>query len=358
MRDKLACTGQHPWHFAETNRDGRTVMVGEEPQSGETMRAVALPWEPVKVPLFFAGSHAESYAMLNRHDDLRFAESFAVVRNDGGGILTKGRAVSDSYTPFTNSQFVAIGDLLVASGEAKWHTLGSLLGGKHVYGSIQAAGDVQVIGANGTLIDSLAPFLMLFSAHDGTHSLEAMFTTIRPVCHNTVTAARNEAGKGKAKIRHTLSIADTEGVADRIAEILGMARKSFEEQAAVLSDLARIQMNRTAYVEFIAQVLTGEDEVSEAKAAARAKLDAEGSKAQFERKSATLLGCIEDGIGQRALPDSGYKALQGLVEYIDHQRSRSAAWRSKNKALGLDNALFGTGDAAKRRAVQLLLRRS
>ncbi|MGH8530934.1 MAG: DUF932 domain-containing protein, partial [Nevskiales bacterium] len=167
MTDKLACTGNHPWHFNTTGADGRTVMCGDEPQSGETLRKVALPWEPVKLPLFYKSEDGTVD---------RPADAFAIVRDDGLGCLTKGRAVSESYTPFLNRRFVNVGDLLVASGEAKWHTLGSLMGGRHVFGSLQAAGDVKVVGPSG-IVDTLAPFLMLFSAHDGTHSLEAMFTT-------------------------------------------------------------------------------------------------------------------------------------------------------------------------------------
>lgn len=359
--DKLACTGSHPWHFAETNADGRTVMVGKEPQSGKVMLETALPWEPVKVPLFYSGSLAEGSALLNRAGselgrrletrDLRSAESFAIVRNDGQGLLTAGKAVSAAYTPFLNADMVRLGDLLVESGEAKWHTLGSLMGGRHVFGALQAAGEI-VVNAGWT-VDVVTPFLMLFQAHDGTHSLEVMFTSIRPVCHNTVTAAR--AGARKAKVRHTAQIGDVRNVADRVTEILGIAHESFREQQEVLSDLARIEMNRNDFVEFAAQIVTGEDEVEAARKVFR---DAKGaSLTKLTDKAATLLGCIENGIGQAQLPDSGYKALQGLAEFIDYQRGRSVAWRAKNKAAGLNGALFGSGAEAKKRGVELLLRR-
>lgn len=355
LTDKLAYVGRHPWHIRETGADGRSVFAGDEPVSGETLRQIALPWEPVKVPLYFAGSHAEEFTLLNRNRDLRSAEAFAIVRNDGGGLLTPGRAVSATYTPFANADLVRLGDLLVDSGEARWHTLLSMLGGRHVAGSLQAAGEITV-RRGGAVIDTLAPMLMLFQAHDGTHSLEAMFTTIRPECANTVQAARSGAGKGRARIRHTASIANVEATAERIKEILGIARESFAEQADTLNALAAIDMRRRDFVEFVAQIVTGEDDVV---AAARAISEAKGAaKTRLENRSVELLTCIEDGIAMANQPDTAYKAVQGVAEFIDHQRGRSATWKARNTSLGLDSALFGTGAEVKRRAVQLLLKRA
>ena len=356
MRDRLAVAGtQHPWHFNETGSDGRTVMVGSnETADGETMREAALPWEPVKVPLFYAGAHAEDSNILYRSRDLRDSGAFAIVRNDGLGCLTRGKSVGSEYTPLLNRDLVKLGSLLTATGEARWHTLGSLLGGRHIFGALQAAGEVKV-RKGGAVIDTIAPYLMLFHSHDGEHSIEAMFTTIKPVCHNTVTAARS--GAAKAKIRHSSIAGDPEALAARITEILGLATSSFAEQEAVLNALAEIPMDRTGYAEFSIQMVTGEDDLEAAKAVYR-NTPKGAPLTKLENKIDALHGTIENGLGLRELPDSAYKAAQGLAEFIDHQRGRSAKWRKLNKSLGLDSALFGDGAKAKTRGLELLLRRA
>jgi hypothetical protein len=230
--------------------------------------------------------------------------------------------------------------------------MGSLKGGRHVYGSIQAAGAITVRDDAGVAIDEVAPFLMLFTAHDGTHSLECLFTTIRPVCHNTVSFARSNAKGSVAKLRHTVQLSDVEVAADRISSILGMAQESFEAQAETASRLAAIRMVREDYVKFAFKMVTGQDDLGGAMAALGA--GTKRTQVNIEEKAAKLLGCIEGGF-QADLPDSAYKAAQGVAEFIDHQRNRSAKWLRQNKQLGLDSALFGEGAKAKARAQRLLL---
>lgn len=358
MRDKLAYTGEHPWHIGETGRDGRSVFAGDEAQDGETLRQIALPWEPVKVPLVFLREAAElrvkedASAWLKADRDLRSAEAFAILRDDGGDVLTQGRAVSEAFTPFLNRDLVKLGDLLVDNGEARWHTMGSLKGGRHVYGSIQAAGAISVRDDMDRVIDEVAPFLMLFTAHDGTHSLECMFTTVRPVCHNTVSFARQQAKGKAAKLRHTVQLSDVDGVAERITEILGLARDSFAVQAEVANSLAKIRMTTERFAEFAMQLVLDKPSYEEA-AVAYGKLT-KRSKENAEEKAAKLLSCIESS-KQRELPDTAYKAVQGVAEFIDWQRNRTSKWLRKNKQLGLDSALFGEGAKLKQKAQALLL---
>lgn len=359
-KDRMAYTGQHPWHIAVTGGN-RAFRVGDEPMPIEALREVALPWDVVKVPLLFASERAEqriaeqSDAWLRADRDLRSAKAFAILRDDGGDVLTAGRAVSEAFQPFTNAQFCELGERLVVEGNARWHTLGSLRGGSRVFGSIQAAGDIEVVGPEGRLIDVIEPFLLLANAHDGTRSLECCLTTIRPECENTVSFGLSQA-KGKvARMRHTFQVTDLDHVAETVATILGIAREGFAEQAKVANVLAKLRMTADDYAAFALQVLTGEDEEAEAFAAFKALT--KRARENMEAKAESLIACMTGSL-QGNLPDTAYKAAQGVGEFIDHQRARSGAWKAKNSALGLDQALFGEGRRQKDRAVRLLVKRA
>jgi phage/plasmid-like protein (TIGR03299 family) len=327
--DRLAYTGEHPWHLSDTR--GRSIRIGDEPAASALAFETALPWEPELAPIFLA-------------DGTRVVGHHAVVRSDGNGALG---VVGDRYTLFPNRGLRELGEALVAQGGARWHTVGSLHGGRRVFAALAAGERIELRDGR----DAIDPFLLLTAAHDGSSRLTVKFTTVRPVCHNTVTLAL--AGKGDTfTARHTASIGDVRDVAARAAEVLGIATESFKRQAEVARVLAEVPMTRSDFGTFTAELLTGLDGAD----AERAFLDAEGrSRTILRKKADELLSLFVRGIGNegRTLWDG----LNSVTEFIDHQRGRSAAFRAKQRSLGLDSALFGDGERKKQRAVELLIRR-
>jgi phage/plasmid-like protein (TIGR03299 family) len=331
LNDRLAYTGAHPWHLHDTQ--GRSIRIGDEPAASELAFQTALPWEPMLTPVYID----------NGAEMGRVAGFHAVVRSDSFAPLG---VVGDRYTLFPNRGLRELGEALVSQG-ARWHTVGSLHGGRRVFAALAAGERIELRDGR----DAIDPFLMLTTAHDGSSKLTVKFTTVRPVCQNTVTMAL--AGRGDTfTARHTASIGDVSDVAKRASDVLGIATESFKRQAEVARLLVDVPMSRSDFNVFTAEVLTGLD----GDEATKAWIDAEGrSKAMLRRKGDELLALFTGGLGNegRTLWDG----LNSVTEFIDHQRGRSEAFRAKQRSLGLDSALFGDGERKKQRAVELLLRR-
>lgn len=328
--DTIAYAGETPWHRLGTH-------LGEENVTGAHMQlAAGLGWEVAKVPVFYARDGAM----------LPVPDQFTLTRDDTRESL--GAVVGSKYTPFQNTALFSFLESLRAEGDVRFHTAGSLMGGRKVWALAQVAGELKV-KRNGST-DTLAPFILGYSTHDGSACITARLTTIRVVCWNTLSMALREGGQPEFRVRHTVSA--SERTADA-ARVLGLMADEVVAEQEVLQGLSDTAMPMHDFALFASQVLTGEDDPDKARQTMR---DAEGRSASlYERKGDSLLGLFREGRGNQGT--SRYDALNAVTEYVDGIHARPGKWSSMDdETLGKawNAAMFGMGEATKRRAYALL----
>lgn len=338
MIDSMAYAGEVPWHGLGTKLDA-------DADSATMLAAAGLEWEALKVPAFYMKGDAFE----------RVPGQYTLTRSDTGASL--GCAVGVRYVPFQNAALFAFGDALRAASSdgVRWHTAGALQGGARIWALAQLAGSFEVKRSAtarariGQDADTAAQFLLLMNSHGGA-SLLAQSTSVRVVCANTLAAAMAEKDQPHYRIRHTASMAER---VEDAAEALGLAATHFAIEREVSQGLADTPMDRRGFADFVAQLLTGEDDRD---AAREAVASSEGrSRAIFDRKGGELVGLFEHGKGNAGV--DRFDALNAVTEYIDHQRNRVRKWRTLDqRAQGLDSAWFGEGARIKQRAVALLTR--
>ena len=327
--ETMAYAGQVPWH-------GLGVQLRELVSGKDMLLAAGLDWRVEKVQ----GGVQDAEGVF-----VPVTDSYYIGRNSDRRILSK-RTLSGEFSLLQNDAlFNAFGD------EVRWETAGSLRGGCRVWGLAPCAAG----GFEARKGDHVRPYLLAFNSHDGSSCLRVRFTSVRVVCANT--AALALGGKGEAAhevtIRHS---GDMEAKMQEAARVFQLASASFEEQAEVAKALANAPMTKADALAFIAQVLTDEDEVSDAVAKFR---NAKGrSQTILANASGQLVTLFESGKGN--IGASRWDAFNAITEFVDHQRGRLSNWKRTRSMLddkGLDSAWFGDGARKKERALRLLVNR-
>lgn len=143
---------------------------------------------------------------------------FQTVRdNPFDGQLDVLGMVGERYRVFQNEELLAFGDNILDGG--RWETAGSIKEGTVVFASL-ALDRETVIDPEG-VSDIVKNYLVVFSSHDGSKSINAMVTPVRVVCQNTLNMAISGA-RQSFKIRHTET---ANGKVQAAREALGLTYK-------------------------------------------------------------------------------------------------------------------------------------
>jgi phage/plasmid-like protein (TIGR03299 family) len=217
--ETMAYVGEAPWH-------GLGTYVGDDPVDSATMiKAAGLDWDvemrQVYVPMIAEPDSPGDFAECEDHR--------AVVRVTDNAVLGVTGKV---YTPVQNRDAFRALDTLVESGDLRYHTAGSLRGGKRVWALAKFAQSEIV---KDDLVDH---FLFLHNAHDGSRALDVMFTPVRVVCANTARAALDAETPWRCSLRHTTEI--NENIIEQVRATLGNAVK----QATMFDEFCRVLATR------------------------------------------------------------------------------------------------------------------
>jgi phage/plasmid-like protein (TIGR03299 family) len=205
--DKMAYAGEAPWHSDETH--DRLVELPDAVTSIEMIKAAGLGWKVETHPLF--AQVGKRMMPADGH--------FGVVRMDTGRVLG---AVKGRYQPIQNDVPFSMLDELVASGDLKYETAGSIWGGSHVWALARLPEVVTIAG------DKHFTYLLATTAHDGTQALRILPTVVRVVCNNTLSMAllSKEARSLTYKVFHVPG--SIRQHVPKAREALGISLKSFE----------------------------------------------------------------------------------------------------------------------------------
>ena len=236
--------------------------------------------------------------------------------------------VSDSYKVVQPREVLEFFRDWATAGGMTIESAGVLFGGKRYFATAKMAAGVCVDGYS----DRIVPYALLSTSADGSLATEARWTTVRVVCNNTLSMAR----EGKAAVRVTHR---SEFKPEEVQSVLENANAEFHAFMEMSRQLAGIKVARP-----LAEDLT----MHLFKTGTTKDADKVKESRGFIRVMELFNGAAR-GATLETAQETAWGWLNAVTEYADHHiRAHSDENRTAS-------ALWGQGDTLKNRAVELAL---
>lgn len=297
--ETMFTVGAAPWH-------GLGVRLDNPPTIRDAIVHAGLDWTVSKVPLCRQDSGAQ-------------VPSYATVRSSDGAYLG---TVGPKWTPLQNMTAFNWFEPFVASGDASLEAAGSLNEGRHVWVLAKLNRDPVAVTAD----DTVAAYLLLSNAHDGSRVVRAGFTPVRVVCQNTLSAAHADGASKLLRVRHTANV----DVAMReVRETVDLVHRSFAASIEQMRSLATKGCNVDDLRRYVNRVFRAKDSDL---------TEADGERAlKSDRLFDSILPLFQKGRGNSGA--SYWDAFNGITEYLTWERGRTADNRMQSLWLGEGGAL-------------------
>lgn len=308
--EEAAFARQPAWH-------GLGTVLPDVPDSETMIQAAHLNWTVERQPLQTSGG-------------IEIPDHFATVRTDTSEPLG---VVGSRYQIVQNREAFGFLDGLLQDGIMRYESAGALDGGRRVWALARMPS-----------VDEIAPgdksyrYVLFSTSHDGTASLQAIPTSVRVVCANTLAVAT----AGSVGIRHT---GDVAGKLDQARLILSQ----FDEKFTLFRDhgrhLASRKYSQTEAVEYVHKLFPepGEDASQRSWTIHQNKLD---RVRQAFRSEANSIPQIKG---------SWWQLLNAVTEAQDHTTYRGRRLSTAKAERRFVSAMDGTASELKRKAWKLAL---
>lgn len=306
----MVADGQPAWH-------GLGEVKSEPVSAEEGMEAAHLAdWNVRKLPIFAA--REDKSGMAARTIEFRGTDGnpdvFGVVRTNPftgqpEGLGTVGRL----WTPVQNEELGELMDYVARESGAKFHTMGSLELGRKVFMSMKLPEGVLIGGE-----DAVDMYFVGSNAHDGSASLMAMVTPVRPVCKNTLDAGV-KAARRKWSMRH---VGDVQGKVQEVREGLEMSYKYIKGFEKLGNDLLADPFSDEE-MEGLLQELIPDP-----------KTDSEGWVQRAEGQRHSIMNLFRNSDTTEFGRGTKWAAYNAVTEYADWYRPGSPERRAR-EALGI-----------------------
>lgn len=196
--------------------------------------------------------------------------------------------------------------------------------------------------------DAVDGYLLLATSCDGTLATTVTPTTVRVVCHNTLTMPINGASSNAIRVPHSTSFD-----ADAIKRQLGVAVSQWDSFMPRMKTLSERKVKAKESQDYFLRVLCGPK-------AGEGTGKRMGEKALHpgtphertaipQERAAKRLQALYEGQGRGAelavAKGTAWGLLNAVTEYVDHER------RARSPEYRLDSAWFGQGAAIEQRAL-------
>ena len=231
-------------------------------------------------------------------------ENFLVTRTnpfDGGKDILS--IVGNRYKVVQNEELFAFADNVLDNDSAKWESAGSLKKGRVVFGSLEIPRTI-VLDPQG-VNDQTKLYLIVWTSHDGSVSVQAAITPVRVVCQNTLNIAMKRA-KQSFKIRHTQT-ADGRILAAR--EALGLTFQYADEFEKQANELFTQSITDKQFSDLIRNLYP------------KPEADKNGSLKKWESKVVLLDDLYHNSPTNATIKGTKWGAFNALTERIDYFRS-------------------------------------
>ncbi len=276
----------------------------------EAMEAAGLNWSVNKEPLYDKnGNKLPTYGIF-RDTDNAFLGS-----------------VGERYVTIQNKDAFEWIDCLIGQEGAHYDSAGALGNGEVVFCSahLPSAGFEVVPG------DEHKVYLLFKTSHDGSLSAIIKATDVRTVCQNTLNQALSSSGFSMS-IRHTKSSADR---LQQAKMIMDSGKKTAQALHDKMVELSERQVTKKSLGSILEKLFPqdGDGNIS-----TRTKNNIEDILNLFD-------WC--DGGAFPQIKGTAYSLVNAVTEFTDKLRSSKGDMRS-------ESALFGTGDAFKEKAFNVI----
>jgi len=318
--ESMMYANETPWH-------GLGVYVGDENvDSATAIKKADLAWRVAKVPAIAQGTWPEGSKKAGEIWSTEPSDEYnLIVRNTD--LRTLGM-VKGRYEPLQNHEAFAFMDSLVEKGAIKYHTAGSLAGGKRIWILAQiAAGTFEVVKG-----DPQETYLLLTTSHDGSSATLVLFTAVRVVCANTLAMALGAKGERSISVRHTKNAKAKLAAAK---QSLGFATEALDKYKEVCAYLASLSMNGVEARAFLETLIPDPEK---------------GRPARARNKRQELLDLFQGkgkGSDIKGVRGTRWGMLNAVTEYNSH-KGTDADKRMRS-------VWFGTGRDQNNAAASLLL---
>lgn len=331
-RANIAYVGEQPWHGLGTKLQPDAPLETWLTEAG-------LNYTVNETPVLYAtGTEANGASLIERYNDRK-----VLFRSDTGTPLS---VVSKDYRvvqPGMAMEFFR--DLNKAAG-FEMEVAGCLDDGKRVWALAKVNDGAEIIGH-----DTVRPYLLWATSYDGTLSTTAKFTAVRVVCHNTLTMA---AGYADGSSRTGQMEKDqTEGAVVTCVRVphskefdpavvkrqLGIVLSAWDRFLIESRLLAHTPVDDGFVIEFLKKLLP------------QRKIDGKIVPVEEGRAFAKLMAIWNGEAPSATLPEAqgtAWGLLNAVTWYVDHERGSDG-----NR---LSSAWFGTGDALKSKAQEMLVK--
>lgn len=235
--------------------------------------------------------------------------------------------VSDSYKVVQPREVLEFFRNWADAGGMTIESAGVLFGGKRYFATAKLGEGVCVDGYS----DKVVPYALLSTSADGSLATEARWTTVRVVCNNTLSMAREK--QAAVRVTHR-----SEFKPDDVRSVLEDANEEFKAFMEMSRQLAAVRLARPLAEDLTIHLFKGNstdtDKVRETRG--------------FIRVMELFNGAAR-GAGLETAQETAWGWLNAVTEYADHHiRAHSEENRTAS-------ALWGQGDALKNKAVGLAL---
>lgn len=265
----------------------------------------------------------------------------ATVRRDTRKILG---VVGPDYQVIQNTEVFAFFDEALGKGVAAIETVGALGDGERIFAMAKMPEMIEVVKN-----DVVERYLLLTAAHNGEGAVKVLFTPVRVVCNNTLTAALRGA-------RNVVSIKHTKHAKDNLKEahkILEKNENFWTKTQEALGYLASKDMDKDAVKNFLKSLFPTkkiEEENSD---------DASQDEEEPSKRVQNIQADIERFFdGQATGADLAGKTRWGMfnavTHYIDHDRTLRTR-KDGTTPHRWEASIFGLGAGLRQRALDLLV---
>ena len=333
----IAYRGEQPWH-------GLGFEVNENTTNLEMMKIAGLDWKVQRRSLAMRDAMGQNLLVAP------LANFKAVVRSDNNFVFG---IPTSRYNLVQNEEIINLFKEYCEAGHAKMETVGGLRGGAVVWALAKLNGGTATTLKGG---DQMNGYILFSTSHDGTLSTVGKATSVRVVCHNTMSASLK--GGVDFKLKHSSKW--TPERAKEAKERLGMASEQIQAFHAAAEALSNVPVDRQGQIEFLSRLMGGklllkaeeEVEIPEGEELLKSISGIETAlpEDKLNRVGKSILEAIVDspGSGMESAKGTMWGAVNGVSYYTDHVAGRTQDSR-------LANAWFGSNDSLKRSAMEVAL---
>jgi phage/plasmid-like protein (TIGR03299 family) len=261
--------------------------------------------------------------------------SFATYRTDTKDVFG---IVGSRYTVVQNSEAFSFFDPFIDKKDAVFETAGVLGKGEAVF--ITAKLPKNIVVANNDVIEQ---YILLTMSHDGSASIQAMFTPIRVVCNNTLQFALKSAKK-KISIKHTASSRDK---LKEASKLLGIISNNQAKLGEAYNHLYKTPCTDQQFGRLLGALYYTDEEIYQME---KNKVKArEVLSTNKYNKMMNALDYYQTGVGQQDIKGTMWGAYNAITGYYQN------VFNYSDDDSKFESIMFGKANADMEKAFQLCM---